>query len=204
MGKLSYKLTLAAIMSFAAFSGASVLAVGSQANVHAENSTATVTTGKPADAGSQGTTHLAAAQLQACQKRETAVNNIIARIVDRSTKQIAVFDTIATRTENFYTSKGQTVANYDTLVAAVNTAKSKAQSDLAAMKTTDTMVCTGNDPKGIVGAFKDDLKLEIADLKAYKTAIKNLIVAVKSVQGTDSKTSNSSSSSTTTSQGGQQ
>ncbi len=171
MRKTSYKLILATAMSLVVLGGASVFA----ANSHAS-----------ADASSQGTARLAAAQLNACQKRQTVVNNIMARIVDRGTKQIAVFNTIATRTEAFYVKKGKTVANYVTLVAAVDAAKAKAQTDLAAMKTTNTLACDASNPKGVVSAFQTNLKLEIADLKAYKTAVKNLIVAVKSVQGTDS------------------
>jgi len=216
MRLLSYKITIAAGMSLIALSGASVLAVSSNANAHAANvgnptSPAVEATGtpepkgKPADAGSQGAAHLAAAQLKACQKRETAINHIMSRVIDRGGKQIKVFDTIATRTEAFYVSKGKTVASYDALVAAVNTAKTKAETDLAAMKTTDTLACDGTDPKGAVSAFKANLKLEIADLKAYKTAVKNLIVGVKSVQGTDSsspKPSTSPTASPTANQGG--
>ncbi len=213
MGKLSYKLTVATGMALFALSGASVLAVGSSSNAHAADAgqPTTVTTGKPdvtgkpADAGSKGVTRLADAKLKACQKRETAINNIMARTIDRSTKQIKVFDTIATRTEAFYTTKGKTLAGYDALVASVSAAKLKASADLTAMNITSTLKCDGTDPKGVVSAFKDNLKLEIADLKAYKTAVKNLIVGVKSVQGTDSsavKPSTSPTVSPTTKQEG--
>ena len=216
MRKISYKLTIAASMTLFALSGASVLAVSPNANAHATNvgnptSPAVEATGRPAptdnptDVRSKGSTHLADAKLKACQKRETAINNIMARTIDRSNKQIKVFDTIATRTEAFYTSKGKTLSGYAALVSAVSTAKAKATTDLAAMKTTADLKCDGTDPKGAASAFKTNLKLEIADLKAYKTAVKNLIVGVKSVQGTDSsspKASTSPTASPTTNQGG--
>jgi len=217
MGKTSYKLTIAAGMALFALSGASILAVSSNANAHAADAGKPTTTpaatgkpdvtGKPADAGSQGATRLADAQLKSCQKRETAINNIMARTIDRSTKQIKVFDTIATRTEAFYASKGKTLSGYSALVSAVDAAKLKATADLSAMKTTADLKCDGTDPKGAASAFKVNLKLEIADLKAYKTAVKNLIVGVKSVQGTDSsspKASTSPTASPTTNQGGDQ
>lgn len=164
----------------------SVFAMPQQANVHASTT----------DPGSQAGTHLADAKLKACQNRQKAINNIMTRIVTRGNNQITVFDTIATRTEAFYQKQGKTLANYNDLVTAVTTAKTKAETDLAAMKTTDTLDCTSSNPKGIVSAFQDSLKLEIADLKAYRTAVKNLIVGVKSVQGT--------TSSTDSKQGGQQ
>lgn len=215
MRKLPYKLTIAAGATLVALSGASVLAVSSNANSHAtdhgQSSVSPTTT--HGHAAETGNAHLATAQLKSCQNREQAVQNIISRIVDRGTKQIGVFDDIATRTEAFYAVKGKPAANYDTLVASVNSAKLKAQTDLANMKTNDTFSCTSNDPKGGVKAFQSDLKMEITDLKAYKTTIKNLIVAVKNIQGADnsseSKPSTSPSPSTsaspkTSSQGGNQ
>jgi hypothetical protein len=180
----------------------SAFAMPQQANVHAEDTGKPTTVGHPGASGDptsagQSGSHLATAQLKVCRNREQAINNIMARINDRGTKQIAVFDTIATRTEAFYTKRGKPLSSYDSLVAAVDTAKTKAQTDLAAMKTDDTLDCTSNDPKGTVSAFKTSLQLEIADLKAYRTAVKNLIVGVKSVQGAES-------SSSATNQGGQQ
>jgi len=187
----------------------SAFAMPQQANVHAEDVSKSTTVehpgasgnstgaGQSANPGSPGGSHLATAQLRACQNRERAINNIMARIGDRGTKQISVFSTIATRTEAFYTKQGKTLSNYDSLVAATDTAKTKAQTDLAAMKTNNTLNCTSSDPKGTVSAFKASLQLEIADLKAFRTAVKNLIVGVKSVQGAES-------SSSATNQGSQQ
>lgn len=192
MRHLSQKLTVAAAVALLTFGG-SVLAVSPNANVHAQEAgqptgspNANVKTDKSdrqAAAAEKREARLADAKLKVCEKREQKINNIMARTVDRATKQIAVFDKIATRTKDFYTSKGRTVANYDALVAAVDTAKQKAETDLATMKTTATFDCSSTDPKGSAAAFKTNLKLVIADLKAYKTAVKNLIVGVKSAQG---------------------
>lgn len=222
MNITSYKVSLVAAISLIGFSGATALAMSRPTNAHAaEADTSNTPTsssdasasssgqqneqsnGKPADDGSKEGTHLAAAKLQACKKRQSAINNIMARIVDRESRQIAVFDTIATRTETFYVSKGKTVANYATLVAAIGTAKAKAESDLASMKTTDTMMCDAANPKGVMSAFKTSRKLEINDLKVYRTAVKNLIVAVKSVQGSVTNTDATSSSSTRVNKGAQ-
>ncbi|HEX3081732.1 MAG TPA: hypothetical protein VHQ86_00600, partial [Candidatus Saccharimonadia bacterium] len=174
MHKLSYKLTLATGAAVVALSGATVYAVSSHANAHAQDAGQASPTPKTshAHAADTGNAHLAAAQLKACQNRQAAVQNIISRIVDRGTKQIGVFNDIATRTETFYTTKGKTVANYAVLVAAVNDAKTKAETDIADLKTNDTFDCSSNDPKGGVHAFQADLKTEIADLKVYKTAVK--------------------------------
>lgn len=134
-------------------------------------------------------TRLADAKLKACQNREKAINNILARIADRGSKQIDVFNKIAQRTEAFYTTKGKTLSTYDALVADVNAKKAVAQTAVDTVKSSSvSFKCDGTDPKGAAASFKDSLKSEIAALKDYKTAVKNLIVGVKSVQGTTSST----------------
>lgn len=168
-------------------------------NSHASAVAVTQTTGQPSDPGSQGATKLADAKLKACQNREAAINNIMTRIGDRGQKQLDLFTTIATRAGTFYTDKGKTLSNYNVLVADVTAKKVAAQTAVDTVKADSvTFKCDGTDPKGAVASFKDSLKSEITVLKDYKTAVKNLIVGVKSVQGTTTSTDNK----TTT--GGQQ
>ena len=124
-------------------------------------------------------------KLDVCAKKTKHVNQVMNRITERATAQLAVFTKISDRTQAFYTAKGKTVAGYDALVATAATAKLKAQTDIAALKAIDAFKCDSADPKGSVEAFKTKTKLVVADLKAYKTAVKNLIVAVKSVQSTE-------------------
>ena len=139
-------------------------------------------------------TKLADAKLKACQNREKAINNILARIASRGQKQLDLFSTIATRVETFYTDKGKVLSNYDALVADVNAKAAAAQTAVDAVKAASvTFKCDGTDPKGTAQSFKDSLKAEIAALKDYKSAVKNLIVGVKSVQGTSSSAENSQS-----------
>lgn len=207
MRRLFYQLSLVVLL--AGTSAAPVLARdGATSDNHATTAVRSSESPEASESPepSSGIEHgrLDAAKAQSCQKRQKAVTNIMARIVDRGTKQIGVFDAIATRTETFYSSHNLSLANYATLVAAVNAAKTKAQTDLAAVKAADTFSCTSSDPKGQVITFKTALKLEIADLKAYKTAVKNLIVGVKSVAGTTSPSPSVSPSSSPAVSGGQE
>lgn len=135
-------------------------------------------------------TRLADAKLKACENRQQAITNIMARLNDRGQKQIDLFSTIAERTEAFYKTKGNTLANYDALVADVAAKKAAAQAAVDATKSVSgTFKCDGTNPKGVVSMFKTDLKAEITALNNYKTSVKNLIVGVKSVQSTTSSTS---------------
>lgn len=172
------------------------------------------TTGQTAGASQQAAaqTRLADAKLKACQARETAITNIMSRVSDRGTKQLSLFTTIANRVEEFYTKSGKTLNTYDTLVTAVDTTKATATTVVDNVQSTSTgFSCTSNDPKGFAMTFKTNLKAEIDALNAYKTAIKNLIVGVRSVQGTtssaDAKTTTNTANttptqSTTTTSGG--
>src|SRR3990167_11484105 len=119
------KTAILAVSLFAmTLAGVPVLAVGSNspANVQAQ------TTDQSSEPSSQASTRLEAAKLKACQNREKAINNIMARIANRGSKQLDVFNKIAERTKAFYTDKGKTLSNYDALVADVNAKKAAAQS----------------------------------------------------------------------------
>lgn len=138
---------------------------------------------------------MSAGRLRACQNRQQAVTNIMARIADRGQKQLNLFTTIATRVENFYTTKGSTLGSYDTLVAAVNTQQAAAQTAVDAVKASGSgFSCDSGDPKAFVTTFKSSLKSEISALQSYRTSVKNLIVGVKSVQSTATQDSSTNAS----------
>ncbi len=98
------------------------------------------------------------------------------------------FASISGRVQNFYTNtvlpSGKTVPNYAALVADIGTKKDavslslgKAQTDVAAFS------CTADDPKGLLNTFRLDMQAVKGALQNYRTSIKNLIVAVSSVEG---------------------
>jgi phosphotransferase system HPr-like phosphotransfer protein len=180
-------------------SGMPALAFGAaSAHANAQATQQTTTTGQPSEPGSQAAdrkasaqTKLADAKLKACQKREKAINNIMSRVSDRGHKQLALFTSIATKTEAFYADKGKTLSDYDALVSDVTAKKAAAQTAVDAVKGESvTFKCDGTDPKGAAASFKEALKSEITALKDYKTSVKNLIVGVKSVQGATTSADN--------------
>lgn len=191
---------LGTVLAFAVVSGSTVLALPAQASVHAQAvSNTTSTTGSSAASSHEPTqatnaqtnaqTHLATAQLTACKNREAAINNILTRIDTRAQNQITLFGTIATRVESFYTKQGKTLSNYDQLVAAINAAQTQVNVNFGTMQTNSTFSCSSSDPKGTVTAFQSYLKTEITDSQNYRTAVKNLIVGVASVNGVTVSTS---------------
>lgn len=126
-------------------------------------------------------------KLKSCKNREKSINNILARVADRGQKQIDLFSSIATKTQTFYQKNGKTLANYDKLVADINAKKAAAQAEVDKTKSMSaSFACDGTDPKGAVSTFKESLQPQAEAIKAYKTSVRNLIVGVKSVQGTTS------------------
>ncbi|HEX7260133.1 MAG TPA: hypothetical protein VF272_04350 [Candidatus Saccharimonadia bacterium] len=164
---------------------------GSQTTRKGDQNQRTALTQTGDDRRGEVKTRLEASNLSRCEKREAKINAILTRAATRGERQIAVFHKISERTQTFYTTKGRTVSNYDALVFEVNSKKTAAQAAVEAVKATSvSFTCDGTDPKGAAKQFKDNLKAETAALKAYKTAVKNLIVGVKSAQGTSSSTEN--------------
>lgn len=209
---------LSSILALVVVSGSVVFALPPQASAHAlatppsaggpggytqptnPGSSAASTHQSAATGQSNGAAHLAAAQLKACQNRENAIKNIMNRINTRAQNQLTLFNTIATRVEGFYTKQGKTVSNYSQLVSVIATAKTQATTDLSTLQGNSSFSCVANNPKGMVTAFQGYLKTEITDLQSYRTAVRNLIVAVASANGVTV----SSTSQATTPQGGKQ
>ncbi len=182
-------LTLGGLPVFAESASSHVNAEAAEATSETTSNKITSTEDQTSNRREAAKTKLADAKLRACQNREKAIHNIMGRIADRGQKQLDLFSSIAIKTETFYTNKGKTLSNYDALVADVVAKKSAAQTTVDTVAANSvTFKCDGTDPKGAAASFKDSLKTEITALKDYKTAVKNLIVGVKSVQSTDKTT----------------
>ncbi len=143
---------------------------------------------------------LQAAKLKACEAHSKNIASRSAHMNDRVLKMEKTFDSIAQGVQNHYLTKlvpqGKIVSNYDALVADINTQKSALAPLLAAIQTDiANFSCTGDNPAAQLTQYRTDMQAIIQGLKAYKKAVRNLIVAVASVQGTAEKNANSASGS---------
>ncbi len=162
----------------------SVLAVGRPSDVGAQSAT-----GQAKQAKQQALTRLENAKLRACQAKEEAITKRATRLTRLVNNMESNFDKHAQRVEEYYTSKvlpsGKTVANYDSLVADIAAKKAAVAAALAiAQNDANSFICTGDDPKGQLTLYRQDMQAVKKALKDYRTSIKNLIVAVRSVVGT--------------------
>lgn len=139
---------------------------------------------------------LTEAKLKVCQNKEAAIQKRNTQLNKTAETMMTKFDGIATKVETYYTSKvvpsGKTVSNYDALVAEIATKKSAVRTDLTKANTDATAFkCSGDNPKAQLILFRTDMQKVKQDLKDYRTSIKTLIVAVRSVTGTTESTSGS-------------
>lgn len=125
-------------------------------------------------------------KLKACQNRENAINNILFKMSARGEKHIGVINAASARIQAFYADKQLNVSNYDELLAIVSEKKTAAETAVADVKAASvSFMCDGSDPKGAAQFFKDYLRKQNSALKEYKTAVKNLLAAVKSAASSE-------------------
>lgn len=144
--------------------------------------------GKP-DVVGRPQNRLTEVKLKACQAKENGIKKRIGQLGKLATNMQEKFSAVEGRVEEYYTAKvlpsGKTVANYDSLVADIQTKKGAVQAALSqAQGDAGNFACGNDDPKGQLTQFKDDMRAVKSALKDYRTSIKNLIVAVRSVTGT--------------------
>lgn len=141
---------------------------------------------------------------KSCEARSAELTKKLNKKVADATKHKAVFDKIYTRVTDFYKTKNLNVAGYDAMVTKVDSAQAAADASIATLKGFDTTVdCTQVDSVATkVAAFQAGLKDTRDALKAYRTAIKDLIVAVKgNIPAENTSTTTTTNNSSTTSTG---
>lgn len=143
---------------------------------------------KQGSRGAEMKAKLSERKLRACGVREGAIKNRLSSLSKLVENIESNFDKIAARVENYYTNKlvpkGKTVANYNDLVADIQTKKTAVQTSLTSTQTAVSgFSCTGDDPKGQMKQFSQDMQGVKRALKDYRTSIKNLIVAVRTANG---------------------
>lgn len=135
-----------------------------------------------------------------CEARSTELANRLKKKVADAEKHQAVFDKIYDRVKAFHDSKNLSVTDYDALIAKADAAKVTASDSIASLKKLNiTVDCS--DPTAVatqVAAFKEALGQTRDSLKAYRTSIKNITVAIKASLPDASPTAKPTTSSSST------
>lgn len=126
------------------------------------------------------------AKMKACQAREAGIKTRMTQLTKLVTTMETVFDKIAEKTKLYYTEKivpsGKSLPEYGTLInnisfkkSSVQTSLDKAKADIAAFS------CTAGNQKTLLLQFNTNMRYVKDALKAYRTSINKLIVAVKTI-----------------------
>jgi hypothetical protein len=126
------------------------------------------------------------AKMRSCIARESVVKNRLEKLWTLSSNIESIFDRHATKVKNYYAEKvlpsGKTVSNYSILVSDIDNKKAAVDAALNKAKTqVMSFSCDDDNPRLVVNQFRLDMLATKKALQDYKTSIKNLIVAVRSV-----------------------
>lgn len=118
---------------------------------------------------------------KSCEQISSNLSKKLSNGSSKAEKHKSLFDNHLTKIEEFNANKKLTVDNYDALLATAQTARAQAETSIDNLKSfTPKVDCTNlgattNNVAGYQVAI-GDVK---SDLNAYRTAIKNLLTAVK-------------------------
>ncbi len=124
-----------------------------------------------------------------CEARMDNIEKRSEKLAERAVMMEENFGTIDGKVQTYYTEKlvpaGGVVTNYDALVADIATKKAAVDSAVSEAKSkASAFDCTDKEAaKTWVKEYRVAMQKVIAALNAYKTSIKNLIVAVRTAAG---------------------
>ena len=122
----------------------------------------------------------------ACENRSESFKTRMTTVTTAIQNHAQELDTLVGRLKTYITDHNLTVANYATLLTAIETQKALVQSVAStAQQNAGTFDCsTPSSAKESLTGFSDVVKQEVDAVNAYKAAVQNLITAVKNAAAT--------------------
>lgn len=149
---------------------------------------------KTQEARDKAKEHTQAEREKSCTARKTALTKRMNNTVAQAQRHKQVFDKIYARVKEFHDTKQLNITNYDSLTANVDKAQTDAEANITALSSLDVSVdCSSQTVAASVGAFQQAVKNTRDSLKAYRSALVELIKALKGAStGSESTADNSS------------
>ena len=113
-----------------------------------------------------------------CERRQAVIAKVIQKIALRAQQHLTKFSNTQTRIVEFKTTKNLTVANYEALLSDADAKKISATLAIGSIDTTANLKCSGG-TQTAGQAIKTQIQTAHLALKTYRTAVKNLLKAVK-------------------------
>jgi len=132
----------------------------------------------------QGATTSIQTKQKTCLKKQAGINKRAQQLIKRTNLILTIFERHTTRVQDYYNDKlvpkGAVIENYEALLADIANKKAAVEVALATAKTDVAgFKCDSSNPKEQLKLFRADMTRVIRALKEYRTAVVNLIVAVR-------------------------
>lgn len=122
---------------------------------------------------------------KSCEDRVENYKQRMETVITAVQKRAESIDTLVQRIQQFVSEKNLTVGNYTTLLTAIDTQKTLAKTiAVSAKENASGFDCSSStSAKESLTSFSDVVKQEVDAIKAYKSAVLDLISAVKAAAG---------------------
>ena len=136
-----------------------------------------------------GDTKAAEAKKNVCKNRESSIKKIIERTATNGTHHYEMITKVYDNVKAFATKKNLDAAQFAAEFAAADQAATTAKAAIETARAAgDTFNCDVAAPKSAASVFLAAKKEQAAALKAYRDAVKELLVAVKSAVEKETET----------------
>lgn len=126
---------------------------------------------------------LAGRRLAQCQNRQESINNLISKSAQIGKDRVAIIKDVETKVKDFYAKKNLSSPDYDTALAAADSAEASAQAAVDVMGTT-TFDCTSIDGANPSETIKATQEAKHQALVTFRAAVVHLIQVVKAAHAT--------------------
>lgn len=129
-----------------------------------------------------------------CNQKESQIVRRSQRLEERAERQVKNFTLKADRVDTYYNNKlvpqGVTIASYSALKSNIEAQKTELKTAInSATEAAKKFDCQGEDPKGQLNVFHQEMRSVIAALKDFRTSIKDFIVAIRTAKASKTATS---------------
>lgn len=119
--------------------------------------------------------------VERCERNQSKLESLMPRLSNSADVQTRVLDTMYERVVGFYETGQLSVDNYEELVAEIETQKMEAADALVILsETTVEINCEQKGLGGQLSEYREGIKVVRDEIREYRTALVNLIKAMKS------------------------
>lgn len=122
---------------------------------------------------------LAEQKRKVCEAHAEQINKVMDNVAKRTDTHMSNITNVYVLAKAFYVKHDLTVDNFDQLVAAVDTKKAAAESIAATLTKRSDFSCESDGPKTDIQEFKNQRLDKVNAVKAYRTAVKELVAAIR-------------------------